>query len=644
MAGSPTAISVLIAENETPLRDALAALVDHEPDLELVGVAADADEAIARARETRPDVALIDVKMPGGGGPRVAGELRDALLETRMIALSAYEDRGSVVDMLNAGAVAYLVKGTAPNEILDAMRRAMRGQASLSEAVLAKVIEELVREASERGREIDARRRSAEQTAALLDSAPDAVVIIDQAGHMVLVNEQTERLFGYERAELLGEPVEMLLPERFRDRHGDHRLDFFSEPRTRPIGVLELAGRRNNGTEFPAAISLSAIDTDEGRLATAFIRDITERRLEQEVRRKSEERFAALLDSAPDAVVIIDAEGRIVLVNEQTEQLFGYARAELLGARVEMLLPPRVHDQHAGHRAGYFADPRTRPMGVGLELAGRKKDGTEFPVDISLSSLETEEGLLATAFIHDMTEREERAELERTLEERRVLLGHLMTGAEEERQRIASDIHDDSIQVITAASMRLQILRRSLDDPGQLAELDELAETIRLSIDRLRHLIFELRPPVLDRDGLAAALRVYLEEAEDQTPTRYKLEDRLSGQPPEEIRLILYRIAQEALANVRKHADARTATVTLAARAGGYFVRIADDGVGFLAERLTAVPGHLGLASMRERAELAGGWLRVASELGAGSTVEFWIPRANGRSVDGLPPEEPESP
>jgi PAS domain S-box-containing protein len=352
-----------------------------------------------------------------------------------------------------------------------------------------------------------------------------------------------------------------------------------------------------------------------------------QRRAEGErARRRSDERFAALLNSVPDAVLSIDGDGRIVLVNEQTERLFGYEREALLGERVEMLLPPRAQEPHVGHRTGYFADPRTRPMGLGLDLAGRKKDGTEFPVDISLTSLETEKGRVATAFVRDMTERKLRADLERNLAERRILLAHLVSAAEEERQRIASDIHDDSIQVIAAASMRLQILRLSLKDPDQLALLDEVDESVRLSIDRLRHLTFELRPPVLEQEGLAAALSVYLREAEEHTPTRYRLEDRLMVQPTEQARLILYRITQEALANVRKHASARSATVTLGERGSGYLVRVADDGIGFRADGLKAVPGHLGLASMRERADLAGGWLRVASELGAGTNVEFWIP------------------
>jgi PAS domain S-box-containing protein len=354
--------------------------------------------------------------------------------------------------------------------------------------------------------------------------------------------------------------------------------------------------------------------------------DATERSAETGGRRRSEARFAALLSAAPDAVVMIDEEGRMALVNEQTERLFGYEREELLGERVEMLLPARAREPHVGHRTGYFAEPRTRPMGLGLDLAGRRKDGTEFPVDISLSTVETDEGRLATAFVRDMTDRRLRADLERNLAERRILLAHLVSGAEEERQRIAGDIHDDSVQAIAAASMRIQILRRDLQDPEQLALLDEVDDSIRVAIDRLRHLIFELRPPVLDREGLGAALWVYLKEAEEQTATRYRLDDELIAQPTEHVRLILYRIAQEALANVRKHARATSAAVTLAERDGGYFVRVADDGVGFAADGRTVAPGHVGLASMRERADLAGGWLRVASEPGAGTNVEFWIP------------------
>jgi PAS domain S-box-containing protein len=355
----------------------------------------------------------------------------------------------------------------------------------------------------------------------------------------------------------------------------------------------------------------------------------TERLAVEAGRRGSTERFAELLEAVPDAVVMIDGKGRMVLVNEQSERLFGYERRELLGERVEMLLPPRTREPHSGHRSGYFADPRTRPMGLGLDLAGRRKDGTEFPVDISLSAVETGKRWLATAFVRDMTERTLRADLERNLAERRILLAHLVTAAEEERRRIASDIHDDSIQAITAASMRLQMLRLGIEDPEQVALIDEVDESVRLAIERLRHLVFELRPPVLGTEGLAAALSVYVKDADQHSQTRYLLEDRLTAQPTEQARLILYRIAQEALANVRKHAAARRATVTLAERDGGYFVRVADDGIGFAAGGLPVAPGHVGLASMRERADLAGGWLRVASEPGAGTNVEFWIPAGN---------------
>ena len=247
-------------------------------------------------------------------------------------------------------------------------------------------------------------------------------------------------------------------------------------------------------------------------------------------------------------------------------------------------------------------------------------------MDISPSAIEAGEGQLLTAFIRDITERQAAADLQRSLAERRALLEHLVSAGEEERERIASDIHDDSIQAITAAGIRLQMLRRELDDPKQLDLLADLEETIQLSISRLRHLLFELRPPALDREGLAAALRMYLNESRDQSPTTFRLEDKLRSQPDDEARIILYRIAQEALTNVRKHAHASEAEVLVTEHDGGFVVRITDDGVGFAPEQTASVPGHLGLAAIRERAELAGGRIRIDSAPRTGTVVECWIP------------------
>ena len=599
---------MLLAEDEEPLRSAISDLVSSEAGLEVVGMAADASEAIELAEATKPDVALVDVRMPGGG-PEAARGIREVSPGTRIAALSAYEDNTTVQEMLGSGAVAYLVKGISPVEIVEAIRRAARGQASLPAELIAAVLETPARDANLRDRAAEALRHTEERFHGLLDAAPDAVVLADEAGLIVLVNSQTEELFGHDREALVGQPIETLLPGYLRDAE------------TRPIGAgLDLVCHRRDGSEFPVEVSLGAMEAEEGRLVIAFVRDITDRLRAEGAALE----LAAIVASSSDAIVSESLDGHMLTWNQGAEKLYGYSAEEMSGRSMSILVPPGQLDELPGILERFKGGELWIDQ---FETTRLRKDGSKIEVSIKISSIRDASGAIVgvASIARDLTPLRAQRELERDLAERRALLAHLVDAGEEERARIAMDIHDDSIQAITAAGMRLQILRRRLDDPEQLKLLDELDQTIQLAISRLRHLLFELRPPVLDNEGLSAALGTYLEEMDD-SDTAYRLDDQLSAQPSPEIRTILYRIVQEALTNVRKHAQAGQATVTLREVERGFLVRISDDGVGFVTTDSQQVPGHLGLAAVRERAELAGGRLSIEATPGGGTTFEVWIP------------------
>lgn len=241
----------------------------------------------------------------------------------------------------------------------------------------------------------------------LFEAIPDAMLAIDPEGHITRVNTQATRLFGYTRAELLGQPVELLVPERLRLRHEGHRKSYSVHPQPRPMGKgFNLSGRRKDGTEFPVDIMLSPLETDSGPLVLAIVRDTSARQRAEQRLRDRVAIFERLFEFAPDAMLAVDAQGNIAHLNTQVERLFGYGRDELLGKPLELLLPERFRARHAEHRRAYFAKPYVRPMGRGLQLLARRADGSEFPVDIMLSPLAIGDDLLALAVIRELPPRE----------------------------------------------------------------------------------------------------------------------------------------------------------------------------------------------------------------------------------------------
>ncbi len=396
--------------------------------------------------------------------------------------------------------------------------------------------------------------------------------------------------------------------------------------RERPFGVLGAYTRRRR-TFPPSAVGWLA--SVAGVLAQAIERAEADRLVRDRERRLAEAQRIAHLGSWEWDILRDE-----IAWTDEVYRIFGLPPDGPSPSYGAFLASVHPEDRGPVDRAVRAALEEDRPYSIQHRIV--RPDGTERVVHERGEVSRDEQGrpIRMVGTVLDITERW-RAEqelahslerLRRTDAERRRLLAHLVRAREEERARIASDIHDDPLQKVTALKLRLGLLRELATTPRQVEQLDVLDRTIGQVVVSLRRLLFELRPSTLDREGLAAALHELLQRAGEEAGFGFALRDELEAEPPLEVRVVCYRIAQEAIANVRKHAQASFVEVHLASEGSGTRVRIRDDGRGFDPARIPPRPGHLGLPDMRERAELAGGWLRITSAPGEGTAVEFWVP------------------
>ena len=363
---------------------------------------------------------------------------------------------------------------------------------------------------------------------AVTETASDAVVSSDRSGTIRYFNPGAERIFGYKAEEAVGLPLTLLMPERFHQAHVEGLQRYLNSREAKVIGkTVELVGRHRNGKEFPIDLALASSEVDHDIFFTAIIRDITTRAEAERNLRASEARFRDLLESAPDAVLITDDRGRIQLVNAQAELLFGYRREELIGQKIEMLIPERYRRNHVGYRTGYVGAAQTRPMGAGLELHGRRKDGSEFPVSIGLSPTLTDRGLTVFCDVRDITDQRANETKIQDLNRRLQLDNAELAAVNKELEAFSYSVSHDLRAPLRAIDGFSQAL---IEDAGPLLNNEhhshlnrvrQAAQRMGLLIDDLIKLARVTRSDVnIDNVDLTAIAQQITTDLQDSTPER----------------------------------------------------------------------------------------------------------------------------
>jgi PAS domain S-box-containing protein len=441
-----------------------------------------------------------------------------------------------------------------------------------------------------------------------VESAPNAIVMVDESGVIVMVNAQTEASFGYTCDELIGQMVEILVPERFRGGHIGFRQAYLANPVSRPMGAgRDLYGLRKDGTEFPVEIGLGLVENHKETLVLSSIVDITKRK-------RLEQRFRQAVESAPNAIVMVNESGSIVMVNVQTEASFGYPRDELIGQRVEMLVPERFRGGHIGFRQAYLANPVSRPMGAGRDLYGLRKDGTEFPIEIGLGLIDDENGIIILSSIVDITERQiAHNKLKQTLNEKEMLLKEVYHRVKNNLQVVSSLIN------LQAGNVNNQ----------------ETADLLKQSADRIKAMALLHEKLYLSKDLARTDFNEYIRSLADHLlfgygtySDKFKLSMKIDNVFLDvDTAIPCGLIVNELLSNAIKHAFPKDRCgeigITFTQEQGEYILIISDNGIGLPSNIDFKQSNSLGLQLVETLTNQLMGRMSLDRENGSTFTLQF---------------------